>query len=115
MILTEYAEYSTMSLRDDHNSKSQTEGGYQSRHMKTVALSLLVIGVSLAAIILCYIWFGHIGPTFSSTVLEHQQASSRKLFGLPPEPPVPKQLLEVPPSLRNLTSSGSNTSSSSIT
>lgn len=78
-------------------------GGYgSSPHMKTVALSILVMGVSLAIVILLWVSFGYIGPSFSSNRLLDQQAQLREQYGLPPQPPVPKNLLEVPPSERGL-------------
>ena len=76
------------------------------RQMKGVALTILVMGLSLATIFLLYEWFGHVGPRFSTTQMEHQQDELRKMYGLPPRPIVPPDQLEVPPSLRNLTSTG---------
>jgi len=78
------------------------EGGY-GPHMKTVALAILVMGISLALVIILWVWFGHIGPTYSSERLLDQQKELRKQYGLPPQPPVSKELLETPPSLRNVT------------
>jgi len=75
--------------------------GYgSSPYMKTIALTILVMGVSLAAVILIWAWFGWIGPSFSSNRLLDQQAELRQQYGLPYQPPVPKSLLEVPPSER---------------
>ncbi|HKZ61534.1 MAG TPA: hypothetical protein VJZ68_03835, partial [Nitrososphaera sp.] len=71
--------------------------------MKTVALAILVMGISLALVIILWVWFGHIGPTYSSERLLDQQKELRKQYGLPPQPPVSKELLETPPSLRNVT------------
>ena len=45
-----------------------------------------------------------------------QQAELRQQYGLPPQPPIPKELLETPPSMRNLvaaTGSASNVTSPS--
>lgn len=78
------------------------EAGY-GPHMKTVALTILVMGISLALVIILWIWFGHIGPSYSSARLLDQQKELREQYGLPPQPPISKQLLEIPPSLRNLT------------
>jgi hypothetical protein len=55
-----------------HHDKEQEEAGYQN-HLIPVAWAILVMGLSLAAIIILYVWFGHIGPTFSSDVLQRQQ------------------------------------------
>jgi hypothetical protein len=81
--------------------------------MKTIALSILVMGISLAIVIILWISFGYIGPSFSSTRLLDQQAELRQQFGLPPSPPVPKSLLEVPPSERGLVAN--NATNSTIT
>ena len=72
-------------------------------HMKTVALTMLVMGVSIALVIVLWIWFGHIGAPYSFDRLHDQQAELRQQYGLPVENQVPKEMLEVPPSLRNLT------------
>lgn len=71
--------------------------------MKVVAVTILVMGVSIAIIIAMYLVFGHIGPTFSTGVMNTQQDELRAQYGLPPCKPVPKSLAEVPPSLRNET------------
>lgn len=77
--------------------------GYE-RRMKGVALTILVMGLSLATIFLLYVWFGHIGPKFSTTRMEQQQDELREMYNLSPRPLVPADQLEIPPSLRNLTS-----------
>jgi hypothetical protein len=61
------------------------------------------MGLSLAAVILLYIWIGHIGPTFSSDTLQRQQQALREQDGLPYKPIVtdPK-MLQTPPSERGL-------------
>ena len=82
--------------------------GYSPHHMKGVALGILVMGISLALVIILYLLIGHIGPTYSTTVMEKQQSELRKQYGLPPQQPIPKNLLEVPPSLRNLTTSANS-------
>ncbi len=68
--------------------------------MRTIALSILVMGVSIAAVILIWSWFGWIGPSFSATRLLDQQQELRAQYGLPYQAPTPKNLLEVPPSER---------------
>jgi hypothetical protein len=62
------------------------------------------MGISLAIVIVLYLWFGYIGPSFSSSRQLEQQQELRAQYGLPPQPPVPKDLLEVPPSERGLVS-----------
>jgi hypothetical protein len=60
---------------------------------------ILVMGISLAVVILLYIWIGHIGPSFSSDTLQRQQQALRMQYGLPYKPIVtdPK-MLQTPPS-----------------
>ncbi len=79
-------------------------GGYgTSPHMKAVAWSILVMGVSLAIVIILYVWFGWMsGSNFSDGIMRQQQAQLREQYGLPPAEEVPEELLETPPSLRNL-------------
>jgi hypothetical protein len=74
-------------------------------HMKTVALAILVMGISIALVIVMWAWFGRIGPSFSSERLLQQQEELRDLYELPPQPPVPQDQLETPPSLRNVSQS----------
>ena len=74
-----------------------------SHNMRGVALSILVMGISLSIIILAYISFGHIGPKNSADLLVKQQALLRRQFGLPPKPVITNDsLLLVPPSLRHI-------------
>jgi len=71
--------------------------------MRGVALSILVMGLSLLVIIIAYKSFGHIGPKFSADLLVKQQAGLRKQYGLPPKHVITNDsLLLVPPSLRNI-------------
>ena len=85
-----------------HHEKQQQEVGYQN-NLVPVAWAILVMGLSLAAVILVYIWIGHIGPTFSSDTLQRQQQALREKYGLPYKPIVtdPK-MLQTPPSERGL-------------
>ena len=71
----------------------------------TIGLALLVMGLSLSAIAIVYLSFGHI-QGYASKVMELQQKRLRQQYGLPPEQIVtdPK-ILQIPPSLRNLQSS----------
>jgi hypothetical protein len=78
----------------------ESEGGYYSPHMTRVAWSILIMGVSLALVIILWVWFGHIGPKFSDEVLREQQKALREQYGLPPLPEVTESEAEVPPSLR---------------
>lgn len=81
-------------------SHEGTTGGYYSKDMKIVAWSILVMGISLAIIMVLWAWFGHIGPRFSDEVLLDQQKDLRDQYGLPPAPPVTEQEAQIPPSLR---------------
>ena len=71
----------------------------------SIGLALLVMGLSLSAIAIVYLSFGHI-PGYASKVMELQQKRLRQQYGLPDEQIVtdPK-ILQIPPSLRNLQSS----------
>jgi hypothetical protein len=74
-----------------------------SKSMKTVAAAILVMGLSLAIIILTYLWFGHAGPSFSAGVQQDQEDALREQYGLEPRERLTSKDLEVPPSLRNAT------------
>jgi hypothetical protein len=80
--------------------------------MTTIALSILVMGVSLALVILLWVWIGHIGPSFSSDTQLEQQKTLRQQYDLPKQPVVtdPKLLL-TPPSLRALVSNHTSSNS----
>jgi hypothetical protein len=77
------------------------EGGY-GPHMKTVALAILVMGVSLALVIVLWVGFGWIGPKFSDEVLREQQTMLRDQYGLEPLPTITEEEAQIPPSLRDL-------------
>ena len=76
------------------------EGRY-GPHMKTVALSILVMGISLAVVILLWVSFGWISPKFSDQVLRNQQEDLREKYGLDPLPHISEQQAQIPPSLRD--------------
>ena len=83
-----------------HHEK-EDHGGYG--NLTGVAWSILVMGLSLAAVIILWVWFGYIGPTFSEDVLAKQQAVLREHFGLPAlETSDNPEILQTPPSLRNI-------------
>jgi plastocyanin len=84
------------------HSHDEESKGY-SPHMRGVALGILVMGISLAVIIILWIEFGYRGPAFSTQIMQQQQESLRKQYGLPPQPPLSPEMLEVPPSLRSIT------------
>jgi plastocyanin len=94
-----------------HDEKIHSGGGYF--HMKGVALSILVMGVSLVAIIIAYVIFGHIGPSFSSERINVQQAELRKEYGLPVQEVIRNQsVLLTPPSLRDLNQTATSNATS---
>lgn len=80
-----------------HHDKQ--EGGY---HLTGVAASILVMGISLAIVIILWVWFGYIGPAFSDDVMRQQQATLRDQYGFEPLEQLTKEELETPPSLREL-------------
>ena len=83
-----------------HHEK-EAQGGYG--NLTGVAWSILVMGLSLAAVIILWVWFGYIGPTFSEDVLANQQRILREQFGLPIQGTVDDpEILQTPPSLRNV-------------
>jgi plastocyanin len=98
-----------------HHEK-EGQSGYQ--NLTGVAWSILVMGLSLAAVIILWVWFGYIGPTFSEDVLANQQRTLREIFGLPVTESIDDPaILQTPPSLRNANQSqeASTTNSNSTT
>jgi plastocyanin len=87
-----------MSSPDSHEKESK---GY-SPHMRGVALGILVMGVSLAAVILLWVTIGYKGSAFSIQVMEGQQERLHEQYGLQPVPDISPEMLQVPPSLRNI-------------
>lgn len=83
--------------------EAESEGYGSSPHMKTVAWSMLVMGVSLAIIIVLYVWFGWMpGSNFSDDIMREQQDALRVEYGLPPVEEITPEEAEIPPSLRDL-------------
>ena len=83
-----------------HDDRVHSGSGYF--HMKGVALSILLMGLSLVGIIIAYVIFGHIGPSFSAERINVQQAELRKEYGLPEQEVIRNQtILLTPPSLRD--------------
>src|ERR671915_498721 len=91
-----------MSSSPSHNEESK---GY-SPHMHGVAWGILVMGVSLAVIIVLWATIGYIGPDFSTQVMEEQQEWLHEQYGLPPVQELSPETLQVPPSLRNVGQQG---------
>lgn len=93
-----------MSAHPDEKSST----GYG--NLTAVAWSILVMGISLAIVILLYIWFGYIGPSFSDDVLMKQQVELREQFNLPPEEVITDpEVLQTPPSLRGVDGENNST------
>jgi len=83
----------------------------------TVGWSIVVMVISLATVVILWVWIGHIGPTYSSDTLTLQQKILRQHYHLPPQPVItdPKLLL-TPPSLRDIKSNAANmTTASAVT
>ena len=82
----------------------EKEQGLRKNHnLVSVGWAILVMGLSLAAVIIIWMWFGYIGPTFSEDVLAEQQRMLRERYDLPAQRIVEDPAeLQTPPSLRNL-------------
>jgi plastocyanin len=91
-----------MSSPPSHNEESK---GY-SPHMRGVAWSILVMGVSLAVIIILWATFGYIGPNYSTQIMEEQQEWLHERYGLPPVQELTPEMLQIPPSLRGVEQQG---------
>src|SRR5215213_1283788 len=106
-----------MSSPDSHEKESK---GY-SPHMRGVALGILVMGVSLAAVIILWTTIGYKGPDFSTQVMVRQQERLHEQYGLPPLPDISPEMLQVPPSLRTIatgttgTTTGTNATTTGTT
>ena len=91
-----------MSSPASHDEESK---GY-TPHMRGVALGILVMGISLAIIIVLWATIGYQGPDFSTQVMERQQEMLHEQYGLPPPPELSPEMLQVPPSLRSVAQGG---------
>jgi plastocyanin len=91
-----------MSSPASHDEESK---GY-TPHMRGVALGILVMGISLAAVIVLWVTIGYQGPDFSTQVMERQQELLHEQYGLPPPPELSPEMLQVPPSLRSVAQGG---------
>jgi plastocyanin len=94
-------------LKMSSHSRDDESKGYSS-HMRGVAWGILVMGISLAAVIILWTAIGYIGPDFSTQVMERQQDWLHERYGLPPVPELSPELLQVPPSLRGVTATNAN-------
>jgi hypothetical protein len=67
-----------------------------------VGLALLVMALSLTAIAIIFITFGHF-PGYASKIMEQQQKRLRQQYGLPPVHIITDpNVLQIPPSLRDM-------------
>jgi hypothetical protein len=100
------------SMCANHDNIDQGSKGYG--NLTPVAWSILTMGLSLAVVILLWVWFGHIGPSFSDQTLAKQQQELRDQYHLPYRPIItdPK-VLQTPPSERNLLSNNTSKHTSS--
>ena len=88
-----------MSQVDDDNPKITPKY----KKIGTLTLCFIVMGASLAVIYLLWASFGHIGPSFSSDMVNKQQATLRADYGLPKHPIITDhKILQTPPSLRGI-------------
>src|ERR1041385_8580999 len=91
-----------MYAHHEKHQESQVGAGYQ-QNLISVAWAILVMGLSLAAVIILYVWFGHIGSTFSADTLQRQQQALRQQYGLSYRPIITEpKMLQTPPSERGL-------------
>lgn len=90
----------TQNIMSSHpGEKSSTGYG----NLIPVAWSILVMGISLAIVIVLYVWFGYLGPSFSEDVLVKQQTDLRERYDLPPQEVITDpEVLLTPPSMRGL-------------
>jgi plastocyanin len=89
--------------------QNKGKGGY-SPHMKKVALTILVMGVSIVLVIIAWMGIGS-HPNFSAEQMQEQQSSLREDYGLPQQRTLTAEELEIPPSLRGLESVAGNETS----
>jgi hypothetical protein len=80
----------------------ESESHDQDNHLTPVAWGVLVLGVSLAIIVILWSFIGPIGSSYSSEKLIEKRLAFKNQYGFPPRPVTedPNEL-EAPPSLRN--------------
>lgn len=85
-------------------ANSEIKQCISSPNLVRVGFALLVMTLSLSAVAISYITFGHLSG-YASKILELQQKRLRQQYGLPPAHIVtdPK-ILQIPPSLRDMSS-----------
>jgi len=81
-------------------SGNHSDNGYSS-HIRGVALAILGMGLSLAAVIVAWGTIGYQGSSYSVKAMEDQQEWLRDMYGLPEEEEITPEQLQTPPSLRN--------------
>lgn len=81
------------------SSPNQGEPNY----LKPVGWAILVMGISLALIVMLWSFIGYVGSSYSADKLIEQQVTLRDQYGLPPRPVITEpNELETPPSLRSV-------------
>jgi hypothetical protein len=85
-----------------HNAGYVSRQNNNGLNLIPVGMALLVMALSLTAVAISYVTFGHL-PGYASKTMELQQKRLRMQYGLPPANIVtdPK-ILQVPPSLRDM-------------
>ena len=83
----------------DHDERSL----YRYKNPIPIGWTILTMGISITTVVILWLWFGHIRPTYSSDTLIHQQKTLREHYGLPPQSVItdPRALL-TPPSIRDV-------------
>jgi hypothetical protein len=72
-------------------------------YKSSVAVSMIVMALSIIAVVILWATIGHIGPTYSSDVMSQQRRRLRQHYGLPAEPLITNlKILQIPPSLRSV-------------
>lgn len=80
----------------------KSESHDQDNRLTPVAWGVLVLGVSLAIIVILWSFIGPIGLSYSSEKLIEKRLAFKNQYGFPPRPvTVDPNELEAPPSLRN--------------
>jgi len=82
-----------------NHEEEQTSQGH--RRLTPVGLGIIIMGISIALVVILWLSIGHIGSSYSSNIMIKQQETLRPRYGLLPKRVItdPK-ILQMPPSLR---------------
>lgn len=88
---------------ETNHKKHSSPYHYEDNYLVPVAWAILVMGSSLAVIVVLWSSIGYIGSSYSADKLIEQQVALRDQYDLPPRPVItdPNEL-ETPPSLRSI-------------